>query len=263
MYLNRAPKFILVFLFSASFAFSNLSLIAQESETHSTLPLQALENHRGAGWNTAENRWQLKAVDPRSQPDTASADERARRDRYWKTLLENIRGASGISGQYASQAPSEFPVQPGDIWMIATFSSSHVYEINQDPALIYTEMNLHIDHLFRQPSELNLSNGEVVDVGIKGGRIKDPTGHIQEAGWFGPMKHSLQPDHKYLLQLLYDPQDGVLIPGAHWDLSSGTVQTEASTERGGAARPASAISGMTTDELTARFASILPPDPKQ
>jgi hypothetical protein len=35
-------------------------------------PLQPLPNHSGKGWSTAANRWQLTAVDPKSQVDTVS-----------------------------------------------------------------------------------------------------------------------------------------------------------------------------------------------
>jgi hypothetical protein len=226
---------------------------AQPSSTHD------LE----AEFADAANKWQLTAIDPKSQVDTVSPDVREQRDNYWKGPLEFVRGTAGAFGAMLPGTPAEFPVQPGDVWVIASFENFHVFEINNDPELIYSEMNFRVEQVFRQPTNLSLSTGSLVDVGITGGRIKSTKGDVVSPGWLKPLKYGLQLGHKYLIQFLYEPQGEVFIAGKRWDISSGKVAVEGSIESARAAQGKSAIAGMSVTDLVNHFPSILPDEAKK
>jgi hypothetical protein len=238
------------------------SSFSQSSTPQNNAPLQSLADHHGVGWNTAANRWQLAAVDPSVQTDTVSPDVRAQRDAFWKKILEPMRGAAGAVGYYSAGGP-EFPVQPGDVWVIAKFEGFHVFEVNHDPELIYTEMNFRVDNVFRQPDMLSISPGSFVDVGLAGGRIISGDGKVDSPGWLRPVRYGVQPGRQYLIQFLYEPKGGVFLAGAHWDVSSGKVETEGAEESERAASGKSAIAGLSVAELVNRFPSILPDAPKK
>jgi len=226
-------------------------------------PAQASQTHDlEADFADAANKWQLTAIDPKSQVDTVSPDVREQRDAFWKGPLEWLRGASGVSGAMLPGIPPEFQVQPGDVWVLASFENFHVFEINHDPELIYSEMNFRVEQVFRQPSNLSLSNGSLVDVGITGGRIKSIKGDTVSPGWLRPSKYGPQPGHKYLIQLLYEPKGLVFIAGNRWDISSGKVEVEGFIETARAAQGKSAIAGMSVADLVNYFPSILPEEPK-
>jgi hypothetical protein len=216
-----------------------------------------------AGWTGAANRWQLTAIDPKSQVDTVSPAVRAQRNAYWKPSLEAKRGSIGSFGAGLPGPRPEFSVEPGDIWAIATFESFHAFMIDNDSQLIYTEENFRIEHVFRQPAGMSLSSGSLIDAGREGGRIKSPKGDILSPGWLRPSEYSVQLGHKYLMQFSYDTQAGFYWTGQYWDLSSGRVQVEGPIETERAAQGKSAIAGMSVEDLVKSFPSILPDEPKK
>jgi hypothetical protein len=135
--------------------------------------------------------------------------------------------------------------------------------IDQDPQLIYTEMNFRIDHVFRQLAEISLSDGSLIDVGVPGGRIKSPNGEILSPDWLKPLQYYVQPGRKYLIQFFHDKRGGFFRTGQFWDLSSGKVQSEFPDEIERAEQGKSAIAGMSVDDLAKYFPSILPEEPKK
>lgn len=216
-----------------------------------------------ADFADAANKWQFTAIDPKSQLDTVSPDVRQLRDAFWKRPLESLRGASGVHGASLPGMSPEFPVQSGDVWVIATFEGFHVFEINHDSELIYTEMNFRIEYVFRQPATLSFSAGSVVDAGLAGGRIKTTAGDVVSPGWLRPLKYSPQLGHKYLIQFLYEPQAEVFLGAKRWDISSGKVEVEGPEETARAAQGKSAIAGKSVTDLVNYFQSILPGEPKK
>jgi hypothetical protein len=216
-----------------------------------------------ADFADAANKWQLTVIDPKSQVDTVSPDVRQRRDAFWKPPLESLRGVSGVHGASLPGMPPEFPVQPGDVWVIATFENFHVFQINHDPELIYTEMNFRVEHVFRRPASVALSTGALVDAGITGGRIKTTAGDVVSPGWLRPLKYGPQLGHKYLIQFLYESQGAVFIAGKRWDISSGKVEMEGPQETARAAQGKSAIAGKSVTDLVNYLPSILPGAPEK
>jgi len=192
-----SPKFLRLIIFTFSFVTASCTVGPLWSQE--TPGLQRLPGHSDSSFANAANRWQLTATDPRSQLDTVSPEVRGERNAYWKGPLEAARGSSGAYGAYLPGTPPEFTFEPGDIWVIATFEGFHVFEINSDDQLIYTEMNFRVEHVFRQPEGSSLSSGSLIDAGMPGGRIKSPNGEIISSQ-IQPSQYSVQLGHKYLMQ---------------------------------------------------------------
>jgi hypothetical protein len=129
-------------------------------------------------FTNAANKWQLTAVDLESQVDTVNPTLREQRDAYWKAPFGTHRdekkaaeAAGGAmftsSGAYLADGP-EFSAVKGATWVIATFENFHVYAIEHDYELIYTEMNFRVEQIFTQSQGLSLSNGALVDAAFPG-----------------------------------------------------------------------------------------------
>jgi len=219
----------------------------------------------GTKWDSAPNRWQLKAINLQSQVDTVSQATRDQRNAYWRVPLESAynasKGAAGtitVGGGFLRDAP-ELPNVKGAIWILATFQTFHVFAIDPDFHLIYTEMNFQVDQVISQPDDLNLSAGATVDLGTPGGRVRTPDGTFI-ASSIAPSDHDFQLGHKYLLLLTYEEQlGGEFILHKRWDITSGTVQPDTPDEIARANRGDSAIKGMTEHDLVSYLANKLPP----
>jgi hypothetical protein len=223
--------------------------------------LQRLPQHSEASFASAANRWQLTAIDPRSQVDTVSPGLRAQRNAYWKGPLEAARSAPNVSeGAFMGTDP-EFPVEPDAAWVIATFEGFHVFAIDPEYQLIYTEMNFRVEQVFKKSASLSLSGGSLIDADIIGGRIKSPTGEINSLR-VGPHRYFFQVGHKYLLLLSYQPTGGFYWAAKRWDLSSGKVEPDGPLEIERAARGKSSIAGMSIADLVNYLPSVLPDEPR-
>jgi hypothetical protein len=252
------------------------SVLAQTPDTQSgpasqnTKVLRPLPDHAGTGFNNAADRWRLTAVDPQSQIDTVSKVVRAQRNAYWKEPLESAyrlyTGGGSTSavgmvsgGSYNTTAP-EFRYVAGAAWVIATFENFHVYAIDPDYHLPYTEINFRVDHVIRAPEDLHLSAGILIDLGLPGGRVKTPHGNINSLH-INPHQYFFQPGHKYLLQLLPVDKQSFFVELKRWDITSGTVQPDDPREVDRSNRGASAINGMSISDLLNYLPSALPTEP--
>lgn len=232
-------------------------IVPSKARAQASAPLQPLRTHPATSWNGAANRWRLTAVSLRSQVDTAPASIRSQRNHHWQTSLQKIpAGFVGLATIAAGPHP-EFNVQPGDVWATATFETFHVFPADADLKYIYTEMNFRVEHLFRAPPGSNLDTGSTVDVDIPGGRLKMTDGHIITSGDLRPRQYSLQPGHKYLIQLLYEPDGNFFYPGQYWDITSGKVVVEGSQTGKSESQQKSLIAGMSVPTLLEQFPSIL------
>jgi hypothetical protein len=250
-------------------------LLAQTPDTQSgpasqnTKVLQPLPDRTGTGWNSAHNRWQLTAVDLQSQVDTVSPIVRTQRNRYWQPTLEiaykqaNGSTTMAVGGGSGSYGPApEFPDVEGSVWAIGTFESVHVYATDSDYHLLYTEMTIELENVFRAPEYLNLSAGILIDCAVSGGRVKLPNGIINSLQ-LSPNKHFPQPGHKYLFLLRHIDQGNFFIINKSWDISSGIVRPEDPREEDRAARGASTINGMSVNDLINYLPTVLPIEPKK
>jgi hypothetical protein len=164
-------------------------------------------------------------------------------------------------GPYLAGAP-EFPSVKGVAWIIASFVSFHVFAIDPDYRLIYTEMNFRVEQLLRKPPFLPLSNGSVIDADIPGGRIKSPSGRIF-ALMVSPRQYFFQPGHKYLMQVVYNEEGDFFWGEKRWDLSSGIVKPDDPGEVYRAQHGNSLIDGMTVPDLIEYLPSVLPDEPEK
>jgi hypothetical protein len=181
---------------------------------------------------------------------------RAQRNAYWKAPLEAQRGLSAAQGSYVEDAP-EFPSEPDDAWVMATFEAFHVFAIDPDYQLTYTELNFRIEKVFKQAASLSLSSESLIDADMPGGRIKSPNGDILSFR-IAPFPYFFLLGHKYLVHLSYQAQGGFFFAGKRWDISSGRVQPDDPGEIGRAAHGKSSIAGKSVTDLVNYLPSVLP-----
>ena len=214
-------------------------------------------------FENARNRWQIARVpDARTQSDTVTAEIRAERNAYWKKPLENLcarcKGvfAINVSGQdYVTGLP-EFPDTPDSIWVIATFESFHVYAIDPDYELLYTEKNFRLDRVLRGIPNATIAEGSLIDVGGPGGQIIAPNGKVSSFQ-VRPLSWDFQIGHKYLVQFFYEPNGQFFSSGQEWDVTSGKVEPDIPPEKYRADHGQSAIDGMSLGEVEKRLPAIL------
>ena len=254
-------------------------VLAQTPDTQSgpasqnTTVLQPLPDHTGTGWNSAHNRWQQTAVDIQSQVDTVDPTERAQRNVTWKWTLSLLN--TGTPLIMIDDTRPELDVADNSVWVIATFENYHIYAIDPAYHILYTEINLRVENVIRASPDLHLSVGDLIDVGIPGGKVKSPARNIVSFN-LEPHQYDYQPGHKYLLRLLPAGKSSgnPLVPDTtikqtyfhpykRWDITSGTVQPDDQVEVSRAARGASVLKGMSISDLINYLQSVLPPEPKK
>jgi hypothetical protein len=235
-----------------------------ESQSHATS--QRAKLHSEPDFSGAQNKWQLEPADLGSQLDTVNPTLREERDAFWRKPLGEYRdmakGNFSVSpGAYLGNAP-EFSSVKGATWVIATFETFHVYAVDHDYELLYTEINFRVENVLKLPEGLSLSDGALVDAGIPGGLVKMSKGEIVTSR-VEPKKYEFQPGHRYLLQLLHDPQGEYFVANQNWDLTSGKVEPYTDFRLELLANKKSAIVGMTVPELIKYLPSVLPDEPDE
>jgi hypothetical protein len=272
--ISLLPRRILAVLLYA--AFCSLYVLAQNPDAQGAL--RDLTPAERSQFFSAENRWRLRAVDPRSQTDTVTPEIRAQRNAYLRPLLEGAvkmrtpvppKGVSpdqvGVGGGEGSTfSPSggtpELPKIPNGIWVIAKFESSHVFTADAENRLIYTEMNFQINQVVRQPSSVSLKPGDDLDTEQSGGRVKKPDGTIVSF-LLEPERHSVQPGRTYLLAGRFDGTTHYLTIDRIWDITSGSVVPITRDEINRTAKGESKLAGLHTDQAVQYLNSALPVDP--
>lgn len=204
--------------------------------------------------------WRQATVDVRKQTDTASSEDRSARDAYWNHALPPMTnpniGIVTFPGASSPDAP-EFPAIPNSAWVLGTFTSFHVFGTSGGGG-IYTEMNIRVDEIFRTPPSLTLQNGDVVDVAIAGGQIIDKKGLRKVDMEPADYLRQLQPNHQYLLQLVYQPNGHFFLLGKFWDTTTGTVRPVKADDILRQRRGRSSIDGLSLNQLSSSLDSLLP-----
>jgi hypothetical protein len=215
---------------------------------------------------SAENRWQLKAVDSQAQTDTVAPEVRAKRNAYWQPslakyaqLTEGLGPNQGVGVSeppYLGDAP-EIPVTPNAVWVVAQFESFHVYPVDPQNRLLYTEINFRVSQVLRQPSSLSLAPGALLDKGIPGGRVKGPGGAVTSFK-LHPERHAYQPGHTYILAGTYDSATQYFDIDKSWDVTSGKVEVVSTPDKRRASKGESKLYGLTVAEAVKYLKSVLP-----
>jgi hypothetical protein len=217
------------------------------------MPTPAPDNHD-------LGKWRDTPTDIRSQVDTTTVQDRRLRDAYWNGIMPPAPPGLGIArtpGLSSATGP-EFPMIPNSVWVLCRFESSHVFETSGGGGL-YTEINCRIDHVFGTPSPNFVREGELIDIGVPGGKIIDSNGHQRNRLSSGDLAHQLQPSHQYLLQLSHQASGNFFIPGKFWDLSDGTVRPVDPGDITRARNGKSSIAGTDARDLIPRLELLLSP----
>ena len=220
-----------------------------------------LPNHSENSFASAANRWQLSAIDLKSQVDPVSSAVRAQRNSFWKAPLEYASHFDNTGGETHIETDPEFPDSKDSAWVIATFESFRVYAVDPEKQLLYTEMSFRVEDVIKQSASLSLSAGSIVDSDILGGRIKSTRSEIVTFH-LSPRKYYFQPGHKYLLHLSHQMPGEFYWADKRWDVTSGKVQPDDALEVHRNAIGKSSITGMSVPEVINYLPSVLPDDSK-
>lgn len=250
------PKPAKVSLLFLALLLSPLPLCSQNDSVVRRLP-----NHSGNSFANAPNRWQLTAVDPKSQADTVSPAIRSLRNVYWKGPLEYASHFDSFGGDTHLETDPEFPAVKDSAWVIGTFEGFRVYAADPDERLLYTEMNFRVEEVIKQSPSLSLASGSLVDADISGGRMELPNGEVSSFH-LAPRPYFFQLSHKYLLHLSHQVPGEFFWADKRWDVTSGKVQPDDSLEVHRNAIGKSSIAGMSVAELMNYLPTVLPDDPK-
>ncbi len=205
-------------------------------------------------WSMAPNRWQLTPANIRTQMDTVSPTVRAKRNAYWKAPLEAFYntpkgGRAVVSGGSFIRNLPELRNVDGSVWVLATFQSFHIFAIDEEFKLVYTEINFRIDTIISQPDTTGISENAVMDVGIPGGMLRTSSGQVISSR-VEKQQYAFQLGHRYLLQLTKDPQlAGEFTVNKRWDITSGYARPDTPDEVDRADHGQSSIAGLSVPAL--------------
>jgi len=177
-------------------------------------------------WTTAPDRWRLAPIDLSSEGDTVSPAVRDARNSYMLRRLRLMRFSGSMIVQYNFSQPDVSPPTKEElsmVWLVGTFNSYHVYDADGTARFLYTEVNLQVDRVIRQPATSALVAGSTIDIALYGGTIRTKDGAVHSYE-LSPSKYAFEPNHQYILALYAEP-NGIFRVYKQWDVTAGTVQT--------------------------------------
>jgi hypothetical protein len=199
------------------------------------------------------NDWRRVPVAAHSHPDTATnSKDRDSRDNYWTRISPPPPPNGGhitVSGALVDPRGPEIIPITGSFWAIGTFLSYDVYEAPSGS--IYTEIHIRIDRFIGPATDSSPHQGQVIDVGIPGGSIAKSSTvkheHIRQLAH----QYELQPDKRYLLQLLRVPGEQFYQAQDYWEISDGLITPVSMRDKLIARNGASHLAGLReTDAVT-------------
>jgi hypothetical protein len=204
-------------------------------------------------FRTAQNRWMKVPIDVRAQRNTATEAERLARDNYWDDLIGASMPLSQPNARAKGMPLANPPINSpeyGDlgkgVWVIGKFVTYRTI-LSASQRSVYTEIDLHVQHVFGRPSVPGLREGVVIQIDRPGGTILSPWGSTISYA-VQPEQYDFQPGHTYLVQLGFHA-DGNFYTGGYrtgkrWDLTDGLVRpnTQALVHR--AAHNSSELNGL-------------------
>jgi hypothetical protein len=238
------------------------------SNAQNTTPPQSVATRLDEIWRNAPNQWQRTPIDSTKQVDTVSPDVRALRNSYWMQPPQNraIRMSSQVTlgAVFDSRRPEVGPARGGSpsVWVVATFEGFHVYTIEPGQPFLYTEANMRVSTVIKEPKGANFSSGLLLDVNYLGGSLKTATGDIMSSR-LTPQQYAPRLGHTYILQLVYIDQYDTLMPYKRWDVTSGTVQPDDALEVYRASHGKSVLKGKFVSEAINYIRSVLPDEAKE
>jgi hypothetical protein len=155
--------------------------------------------------------------------------------------------------------------EPGGIpsvWVVARFEAFHVYAVDPQEDLLYTEINVRVDRVIKAPADLSIARGALLDVAMPGGTLRMATGKTITSPFVIPSQYGPKPGHAYILQLLYNAKFGVFTDYRRWEVSSGVVQPDDVVAALRAAHGKSKLTGLSLGAAVEYLQSALPTETK-
>jgi len=209
----------------------------------------------------AANSWQATPKSEGTQVDTTDGSSREKRNQRWQSQLaiyEHLKPGESvvITGGSTKGQPPELPQRRDATWAIVLFEDFHVYAASEDSKAVYTEMNFRIEQIFRNNAAVPSKVGDLIDVGIAGGRLTRKNGVLNTTP-VTPEKKYFIPGHRYLVA--FSPVgDGSFQILKRWDVSDGTVRIDDEREARRAARFGSKLDGIPLSAVSATLNRELP-----
>jgi len=219
------------------------------------LPASVFAQTLGANFVNAANVWQSVPVNLATQTDTVAANIRSLRNSYWEPILAQNEGLT-VTGSADPTVQPEIVMSQDGGWIEATFSAFHVYATDVNLHHIYTELNLTVLNVIRQPAGATLALNQTIDVSVPGGRAQSGT----KVGSYNliPLQYYWRPGHTYLVHVSLAASGGFYIPGERWDVTSGIVQEDEPVEVLRAANGNAVMAGKTTSNAISYLNQVLP-----
>jgi hypothetical protein len=236
-------------------------LFAQNAVQQSTSSQQSASRLEKQ-WNKAHNQWQRTPVDISTQTDTARPDIREKRTAHWKqmplfVLKGGMKSSTGFPADLIADIPeTDEPKDAEIVWVVARFEAWHVYPINSEETLFYTEKSMRILSVISTPADLSVPVGSLIDVQMLGGTAKTHDGSVRSSA-VNPKQFSAQPDHTYLLHLLYKPTDAVFTTWQRWEVSDNVLIPDDPDTFRRAQQGKSMLAGTTVAEASAHIRAAL------
>lgn len=188
--------------------------------------LHRVPNHESSDFTSAENRWRIQAVDISQQVDPVALDVRTARNKVWSRLLLQDQQLADL-GLHGATRPgpmttNDVAKDPSGIWVVASFDRYLVIPVDEKYRTMYTEMRFTVKRVVLQPKQSMVRVGNTVDVDIKGGRIKDPSGQLRTFD-LSPKRVYVEPGNTYLLKIKEMPEGHSFQIIEHWKVADGRL----------------------------------------
>jgi hypothetical protein len=216
----------------------------------------------------AANSWMLKPTPYLAWNQDIAPSVRAQRDANWDNAAFNKKPLTGpdvdlgnfssCTGDYdMAWEPSDISIHvPNRAVLTATFAKFRSV-LSASEISIYTEITLQVDEVFQdQTGTGHPFKHQNIDLLLYGGTVILRSGQAFSLHT-EPCDYSMEPEHKYLLVLSYEPVGDFYHPYDIWDISNGTVQALDQRNQYLAHEGKSALNGLRVEQLDAVLHKLL------
>jgi len=176
------------------------------------------------GASLGNDRWRHVPVNAQKQIDTESPELRTKRDQAW---LRAFPKPGVVPPEGLAFVTPEVLNIPDSVWIVAKFESYRIFETSKRTAT-YTEITLRVKQEIANRGR-SIPAGTLIETWMPGGALREASGSVFDY----PAERkafSLQPDHTYLLLVVFDPNLNLYSIRRQWDATFGRLIPEGKDE---------------------------------